>query len=122
MNVIVVFADGSVATPRLSGTILPGIVRDSVLTLLRDESRAVSERDIALAEVQDGIATGTVAEVFACGTAAAIVPIGRLVSPDFEATVGDGEPGPVTPAVRERIVDIQYGRAEDVHGWMRAVS
>lgn len=122
MNVIVVFADGSVATPRLSGTILPGIVRDSVLTLLRDEGRAVTERDIALAEVQDGIATGTVAEVFACGTAAAIVPIGRLVSPDFEATVGDGEPGPVTTAVRARIVDIQYGRAEDVHGWMREVS
>ncbi len=111
MNVLVVKQDGSVMTPRLTGTILSGVIRDSVLTLLRDEGRAVEERDIALAELREGILSGDVAEVFACGTAAAIVPIGRLVSPDFDVTVGEGEPGAVTMGVRERLMGIQYGRS-----------
>ncbi len=122
MNVVVVMADGSVATPRLTGTILEGITRDSVLALLRNEGRAVEERDISIEELRAGVANRTVAEVFACGTAAAIVPIGRLVSPDFELTVGDGEPGAETMRVRERLIGVQYGRVEDLFGWMRPVA
>ena len=122
MNVLVVKKDGSVMTPRLTGTILSGVIRDSVLTLLRDEGRAVDERDIALAELREGILAGDVVEVFACGTAAAIVPIGRLVSPDFDVTVGEGEPGAVTMGVRERLMGIQYGRVEDSFGWMHRAS
>jgi branched-chain amino acid aminotransferase len=121
MNILIVMRDGSVATPRLTGTILEGVTRESVLALLRDEGREVEERDVALEELWAGIVSGEVAEVFACGTAAAIVPVGRLVSPAFDVTVADGEPGAVTMAVRERLLGIQYGRVEDLFGWMRVV-
>ncbi|KGM14396.1 branched-chain amino acid aminotransferase [Cellulomonas bogoriensis] len=118
MNVFVVAADGSVSTPALTGSILEGVTRDSVLTLLREAGREVTERGITLAEVRDGLVSGAVAEVFACGTAAVVTPIGRLASDDFDLPVGDGGTGPVTAAVRAQLTDIQYGRAQDHHGWM----
>ncbi len=121
MNILIVKRDGSVVTPRLTGTILEGVTRESVLAMLRDEGSEVVERDVSLEELCDGIASGDVTEVFACGTAAVIVPVGRLVSPEFDLTVGDGEPGELTMAVRERLTGIQYGRVEDVFGWMRVV-
>ena len=121
MNLLVVMRDGSVVTPRLTGTILAGVTRESLLELLRDEGREVVERDLPLEELRDGVESGEVAEVFACGTAAVIVPVGRLVSPTFFVEVGDGGPGAVTMAVRERLVGIQYGRVEDSFGWMRVV-
>ena len=118
MNVVAVLDDGSVVTPALDGTILPGITRDAVLTLLAQEGRDVVERALPLAEVLDGLASGRVAEVFACGTGAVVTPIGRLVGEGFDATVGDGTMGPVTAAVRARLTDVQHGRAPDEHGWM----
>ena len=122
MNLLVVMRDGSVVTPRLTGTILAGVTRESLLAILRDEGREVVEHDLPLEELRTGIESGDVAEVFACGTAAVIVPVGRLVSPTFFVEVGDGGPGEVTMAVRERLVGIQYGRVEDSFGWMRVVS
>jgi len=119
MNVFVVLDDGSAATPRLTGTLLEGITRASVITLLRDGGHDVVERDVSLAEVRSGLADGRVVEAFACGTGAAVSPIGRLVGEGFDLTVADGETGPVTAAVRCQLTDIQYGRAEDRHGWMR---
>jgi branched-chain amino acid aminotransferase len=65
--------------------------------------------------------SGDIAEVFACGTAAVVTPIGKFGSDEFEVTVGDGEPGPVTMSIRQRLTDIQYGRVADTHGWMRRV-
>ena len=121
MNLMLVMRDGSVVTPRLTGTILAGVTRESLLVLLRDEGREVVERDVPLEELRAGIESGDVAEVFACGTAAVVVPVGRLVSPTFFVEVGDGEPGAVTMAVRERLLGIQYGRVEDSFGWMRVV-
>ncbi|WP_062378820.1 branched-chain amino acid aminotransferase [Demequina pelophila] len=121
MNVVIVRSDGSVLTPRLSGTILPGVTRDSILTLLRDEGRSVEERDIELSEVIEGIESGEIGEIFACGTAAVVTPIARLVSDDFDVTVADGSAGFVASTVGPRLTDIQYGRAEDPHGWMRRV-
>ena len=121
MNLMVVRADGTVLTPGLEGTILPGVTRDSILTLLRDSGRAVEERDIALTEILEGIESGDVVELFACGTAAVVTPIGRLVSDDFDVTVGAGTPGPVGAEMLTRLTDIQYGRAEDVHGWLHRV-
>lgn len=118
MNVFVVGADGSVATPPLNGSILEGITRSSILALLAESGTVVAERPITLAEVRSGLADGSIAEVFACGTAAVVTPIGRLAGDDFDLTVGDGGTGPVTAAVRQRLTDIQYGRAEDTHGWM----
>lgn len=118
MNVFVVRSDGSVATPPLNGSILEGVTRSSVLTLLGEAGHDVQERPVTLAEVRSGLEDGSVAEVFACGTAAAVTPIGRLASDDFDLTVGDGGTGPVTASVRAQLTDIQYGRTEDRHGWL----
>lgn len=119
MNVFVVGADGVVSTPTLTGTILEGVTRASILQLLRDAGRTVEERTITLAALQEGIRSGAVAEVFACGTAAVITPIGRLVGEGFDLTVGTGEPGETTRALYRELTDIQYGRSSDPHGWMR---
>jgi branched-chain amino acid aminotransferase len=118
MNVMVVHADGRVSTPALSGTILEGVTRSSILTLLAEAGHEVSEEPIRLDQLKAGLASGEVAEVFACGTAAVMTPIGRLASDDFDLTVGDGGAGPVTLAIREQLTDIQNGRAADPHGWM----
>lgn len=118
MNVFVVHADGHVETPALTGSILEGVTRSSIITLLREEGREVGEGAIRLDDLRAGLASGAVAEVFACGTAAVVTPIGRLAGTDFDLTVADGATGPVTGAVRARLTDIQYGRAADPHGWM----
>jgi branched-chain amino acid aminotransferase len=121
MNIMVVFDDGSVATPPTSGTILEGVTRSSILQLLADRGTGVVERPVSLAEVVDGARSGRVREVFACGTAAVMTPVGRLVGEDFEVQVADGGPGELTMSVRQELTDIQYGRAEDRHGWTRRV-
>ena len=118
MNVFVVRADGSVATPPVSGSILEGVTRSSILQLLTDAGHEVCEAPLALADLRAGLEDGSVTEVFACGTAAVITPIGRLKSTDFDLTVGDGEAGAVTTRTRAELTDIQYGRATDRHGWL----
>ncbi len=123
MNLYFVHSDGSVVTPSLSGSILEGITRDSVLTLARDLGHDVVERRVSIDEWRDGWADGTIAEVFACGTAAVITPIASLKWDGGEVT-GPGDPaeaGKVTMDIRSALVDIQYGRAEDRHGWMTQV-
>jgi len=114
-----VHADGSVATPPISGSILEGVTRSSILRLLTDAGHEVSERPIPLDELRAGLADGSVREVFACGTAAVMTPIGRMATDEFDLTVGDGEAGPVTNRIRAELTDIQYGRATDRHGWMQ---
>ena len=121
MNIFVVRKDGTVETPRLTGTILEGITRFSVLRILEDDDIKVVERNISLAEVREGAADGSVAEVFACGTAAVLTPVGRLAGVDLDVTIGDGSAGELTMAIRKELTDIQYGRAEDPYGWMRRV-
>lgn len=122
MNIVVVNADGSVRTPRLSGSILPGITRDSVLTLMRDQGRDVREEDIDFPALVTDIAAGDVVEVFACGTAAVVAPIGRLVAEGVDVTVGDGAHGAVATQVRDQLTGIQEGRIPDPYGWMRRVA
>jgi len=119
MNVVVVLAGGRVVTPALDGTLLPGITRDAVLTLLAEEGYDVVERAVPLAEVLGGLRSGEVTEIFACGTGAVVNPIGRLVSSDVDLVVGDGTTGPVTAHARRLLTDIQHGRASDAHGWLR---
>ena len=121
MNIFFVYDDGSLVTPPLTGTILPGITRDSIITLARDQGRAVHERPVSLAEWQADAASGRVREAFACGTAAVITPIGTVRQPGGEFTMGDGGTGPVTAALRQTLLDIQRGRAEDRHGWVHRV-
>lgn len=121
MNLFFVYADGSIVTPELSGSILEGITRDSILTLAREKGINITERRISIDEWREGAASGEIAEVFACGTAAVVTPVGRLKWSGGEVTMGTGESGPVTLAIREALVDVQYGRAEDTHGWMTRV-
>jgi branched-chain amino acid aminotransferase len=119
MNVVAVLADGTVVTPALDGSILPGVTRDAVLKLLAEDGHDVTERPLPLEEVLTGLRTGAVAEMFACGTGAVVTPIGRMVGSEFDVPVGDRGTGPVTAAVRTRLTDVQHGRAPDTHGWMR---
>jgi branched-chain amino acid aminotransferase len=121
MNIFFVFEDGSLVTPPLTGTILPGITRDAIITLARAEGRKVEERPVSIDEWRDGAASGPVTEAFACGTAAVITPIGTVRSRDGEFLVGDGSAGPVATGLRQKLVDIQRGRAEDPYGWMHRI-
>jgi branched-chain amino acid aminotransferase len=108
-------------TPPLGGTILPGITRDSILKLAQRAGRRVEERPVSFDEWRDGAKSGRVREAFACGTAAVITPIGTVRSPEGEFTVADGGSGAVTMALRQELVDIQRGRAEDPFGWVHKV-
>ena len=121
MNIVLVLDDGTLVTPELNGSILEGITRDAVLALARERGHTVEERKVDVDEWRKGAADGRVVEVFACGTAAVLTPIGALRWPGGEVVAGSGEPGPVTMALRQALTDLQYGRAEDPHGWMHRV-
>ena len=120
MNVFFVFDDGSLLTPPL-GTILPGITRDSIITLARDAGTRVREEPYAIDQWRSDAASGRLKEAFACGTAAVISPIGKVRSTSGDFTINDGVAGPVAMSLRKKLVDIQYGRAPDPHQWIRKV-
>ncbi|MBB4085682.1 MULTISPECIES: branched-chain amino acid aminotransferase [Sphingomonas] len=119
MNVFFVFDDGSLATPPLSGTILPGITRDSVLTLARDAGLTVREEPYSLDQWRADAQSGRLVEAFACGTAAVVTPIGSVAEPAGRFTIGSGGPGQLTTKLREQLVAIQRGHAADPHQWLR---
>ena len=121
MNIVFVMDDGSLVTPPLTGTILPGITRDSILTLARRAGRRVEERAVSFEEWRTSAGSGRIREAFACGTAAVITPIGTVRFPEGEFTVADGGPGAVTMGLREELVNIQRGRAADEFGWVHRV-
>ena len=121
MNIFYVYDDGTLVTPELTGSILPGITRDSVITLARGQRRTVVERPVSFEEWRTEVASGRIREVFACGTAAVLTPIGQVRWPGGEFTVADGAPGEVTMALRGQLVDIQRGRAPDPYGWVHRV-
>ena len=121
MNIFFVFGSGASArlvTPELSGSLLPGITRDSLLQLATDAGIGVEERKIDIDEVQKKSVAGEITEVFACGTAAVITPIARVKYGDGDFTVADGQPGEVTMALRDTLTGIQRGTFADTHGWM----
>jgi branched-chain amino acid aminotransferase len=122
MNLFFVHADGKVSTPAFDGTILRGITRDSIITLLKDRGHEVSERKITLDEVRKGFNSGEITEIFACGTAAVITPVGMLKSKVEQIGSPDAAPGKLTVSLREELTSIQYGRLEDKHGWMHRLS
>jgi branched-chain amino acid aminotransferase len=122
MNLYFVHDDGTIVTPELSGTILEGITRSSIIELAGKLGHQVEERRFSIDEWREGVTSGRITEVFACGTAAVVTPVGTLKWRDGEVTCGDGtNAGPVTSKVRQTLVDIQYGRAEDTFGWMHKV-
>jgi len=117
MNVFFVFEDGSIQTPPLTGTILPGITRDSLLTLARDEGVTVREEPYAIDQWEADAKAGRLRESFACGTAAVITPIGRVRSRTHDFTIGNGGPGVLSERLKSKLVSIQRGEAPDPHGW-----
>jgi branched-chain amino acid aminotransferase len=120
MNIFFVFEDGSLLTPPL-GTILPGITRDSIIALARDCGTQVREETYSIEQWRADAASGKLKEAFACGTAAVISPIGKVCSTTGDFVINGGAAGPVAMGLRKQLVDIQYGRTADPHGWIRKV-
>lgn len=120
MNVFFVLEDRLV-TPPLGGTILPGITRDSLITVARDAGLHVEERAYSIQMWREDAAAGRLREVFACGTAAVVTAIGEVRSSGGRFMIGDGSEGPTTARLRESLVAIQRGHAADPHRWVHRV-
>lgn len=116
MNIMMRIGD-EVVTPPLSGAILPGVTRDSVLTILRDWSLNVSERPVSIDEVMEAADQGTLREVWGTGTAAVISPVGELSYKGRRVVINGGQTGDLTQKLYNAIVGIQYGLEPDPRGW-----
>ena len=119
MNVFFVMDDGSLITPPLGGTILPGITRDSVIKLARAKGHDVREELYSFAQWRADALSGRLREAFACGTAAVVTAIGTVKSVDGDFTVGNGDGGLVTETLRAELTGIQRGTVADPAGWVR---
>ncbi|MBM6400518.1 branched-chain amino acid aminotransferase [Phycicoccus sonneratiae] len=119
MNLFLVTDDHRLVTPELTGTILEGVTRSSILELAKGLGLEPEERRVEIEEWKDGVRDGSITEVFACGTAAVVTPVGELrwEGGSAPSTAGD-EGGEVTRSIRSALLDVQYGRAEDAHGWL----
>ncbi len=122
MNIFFVMADGSLITPPLTGTILPGITRASLIQLARDEGLTVREEMYGIDQWRSDAESGALAESFACGTAAVVTPIGTVAGPDYGFTIGSGATGQTTARLLQRLGDLQRGRALDPHGWLNRIA
>lgn len=124
MNIMFAYQENGrtvLVTPELTGTLLPGVTRESLLQLGRDFGWETIERKITVDEWEADVRAGRMTEAFACGTAAVITPIGRVKSRHGEFAVNNGETGPVATKLRKALLDLQHGHAPDPHGWMHAV-
>ena len=125
MNLYFVFGSGTdarVMTPELSGTLLPGVTRESLLQVATDLGYKAETGRISVDQWRDGVASGEITEVFACGTAAVITPVGHVKSSNAEWINGDGQPGPITMQLRKALTSIQNGSAPDTHGWLHRLA
>ncbi|EEI17061.1 branched-chain amino acid aminotransferase [Corynebacterium lipophiloflavum] len=107
----------TIVTPSLSGSLLPGITRDSILQVAKDLGYGTDERRISVDEWRDGVASGEITETLACGTAAVITPVGKVMSNSGEFTISGNEAGEVSMKLRKQLRAIQEGEVEDTHGW-----
>jgi branched-chain amino acid aminotransferase len=127
MNLFFVYGSGSdarIVTPPLTGSLLPGITRDSLLTLAPDLGIPATEQPISVEQWRAGCESGEITEVFACGTAAVITPVGEVKGASGSSgswTIGDGQPGPVTMRLRDELTGIQFGRLPDPHNWIHKI-
>lgn len=108
----------TLVTPELSGSLLPGVTRLSLLELARDLGYKVEERRISTDEWKEAAQSGAMTEAFACGTAAVVTPVGTVKDESGEFQVNGGQTGPVTMRLREQLTGIQNGRVADKHGWL----
>lgn len=113
--------DATVVTPKLTGTLLPGITRDSILSVAKDLGYQTSEEMISIDDWRDGVASGEITEIFACGTAAVVSPVGQAKSAMGTWVTGDGQPGVITMQIRNTLLGIQHGTIADTHNWVKRV-
>lgn len=121
MNIAFVYGGNRLLTPMLSGAILHGITRESILVLARDAGLEVSEARIDFFEVLEDIRHGRITEVFGMGTGAVIAPVGRLGYQEQDIQVGDGQPGPVARRLFDALTGIQTGARPDPYGWTHRI-
>jgi len=114
-------ADATVITPKLTGTLLPGITRDSILSVAVDLGYKVDEVMLSVDDWRNGVTSGEISEIFACGTAAVVSPVGQAKSTMGTWVTGDGQPGTITMQIRNHLLGIQHGTIADKHNWMSAV-
>jgi len=114
-------SDATVITPKLTGTLLPGITRDSILSVAKDLGYKTEEVMLSIDDWRDGVASGEITEIFACGTAAVVSPVGTAKSAMVTWVTGDGQPGKITMQIRNHLLGIQHGSINDTHKWMRKV-
>jgi branched-chain amino acid aminotransferase len=115
-------ADATVITPKLTGTLLPGITRDSILSVAKDLGYKTEEVMLSVDDWRDGVTSGEISEIFACGTAAVVSPVGQAKSAMGTWVTGDGQPGPITMQIRNHLLAIQHGTTADKHSWMKKVA
>ncbi len=120
MNIFFVIND-EIVTPQLTGTILPGITRDSVLQLSRSWDLKTSERRITIDEAVQAIEDGSLTEIFGSGTAAVISPVSALHYQGKEHPIGNGATGPIARRFFDEIMRIQYGKAQDMFQWLEPI-
>ena len=111
--------EGRLCTPKLSGSILPGITRDSLIELARSLGHEVSEETMSIDELLADIGNGRCSEAFASGTAAVVSPISAVGDGDGTEYALPEDPGPVAMSLKDALLGIQEGRQEDPFGWVR---
>ncbi len=122
MNIFFVMADGSLLTPPLGGTILPGITRASIMTLARERGMAIREERYSIDQWRADAASGAMREAFACGTAAVIAPIGTVISASDRFTIGNGDGGATAEELRVALTGMQRGVVEGPADWLHEVA
>ena len=124
MNLFFVYQENGttrVVTPKLTGSLLPGVTRDALLQLSRDLGYESAEISLTAEQWQADVESGRMTEVFACGTAAAITPVGEVKSKEGTYKINGGETGPVAAKLRATLLALQHGESPDTHGWMHRV-
>ncbi|MEA3465237.1 MAG: branched-chain amino acid aminotransferase [Thermodesulfobacteriota bacterium] len=120
MNICFLY-DGKVVTSPLSGSILNGITRRSILTLVKEFGYEVEERALTIDEVLEGANNGRLTEAFGTGTAAVVSPVGQFTYQGRDVLLGDGKAGDLTMKLYDTLTGIQYGRIDDNHGWVKTL-
>ena len=121
-NIIFIRFNNEIATQKLTGGILPGITRDSVLQILKDWEMEVTERLIPMDEVVSEFKKGNVLEIFGTGTAAIISMVGLLKYKDIEMKFDSAQPDNLAAKLFDEITSIQYGHSEDKYNWLTHVT
>ena len=121
MNIFFVMADGSITTPPIGGTILPGITRQSLIELATEAGIAINQSPYSMEQWRLDATSGRVREAFACGTAAVVASIGEVISRSGSFRIADGTVGALTRKLKDELTSLQSGKNADTRGWLRIV-